>query len=358
MTSRPEQSATSQPGSPDSASPEALSPDTQALLGTVARRTMAWPFQMWGFGEAIALRGLLAASRALGDPGLAAFVARLLRQYAARRDVGAAPADHVAPGRELVELYQQTGDEPLLNAARRLATLHASFPSNTAGARLHRPDLSGFRRQIWVDCMDNEAPFLVRLGAVTGEAWYIDRGVDEIAAYARLLQDDETGLFQHGYEEPCGRNGQVWARGNGWALMGLVETLRLTPPDHARRAELTARFDRVCAGLARQQHASGLWHTIVDGPDTYLESTLATMIATAVPDAAAAGLIDPDRYREMAARARRAVLTLIDADGALRLVTEATPIAERAMYATRRFGVYPWGQGPLLLMLSDGFGSE
>lgn len=351
--SRPHPAATSHHDSPDIASPAA-----GALLRTVARRTMAWPFQIWGFGEAIALRGLLAASRALDDPAPAAFVGRLLRTYAARPDVGAAPAHHVAPGRELVELYQQTGDEALLVAARRLAALHASFLRNAAGARLHRPDLSGFRRQIWVDCMDNEAPFLVQLGTVTGELSYVDQGVEEIAAYARLLQDDETGLFQHGYEEPCGRNGQVWARGNGWALMGLVETLRLLPRDHARRAELIARLDRVCTGLACRQDVSGLWHTIVDGPDTYVESTLAAMVASAVPAAAAAGLIDPDRYRDMAARARQAVRALIDEDGALRLVTEATPVAERAMYATRAFGVYPWGQGPLLLMLSERDGSE
>lgn len=321
-------------------------------LRLVARRTVAWPFQVWGFGEAVALRGLLAASRRLTDQAIYNVVHQLLLSYVERPDVGTTFADHVAPGRELVTVYEDTGDARFLDAARQLARLHASCTVGSGGARMHRPDLSGWRRQIWVDCMDNEAPFLVRLGTVTGDASYVEQGVDEITAYARLLQDERTGLFRHGYEEPNGANGQVWARGNGWALLGLVETLQAMPDDHERREELRERLEYLCDGLARVQDESGLWHTIVDGADTYLESTLAAMVAVAVP-AAAAGLVSGARFREMAARAHRAVLPLIASDGALQLVTEATPVAERSMYATRQFGVYPWGQGPLLLMLAE-----
>lgn len=325
--------------------------ESASLLRRAATRTREWQFRVWAFGEAIALRGLLAAARVLNEPEMCEFVRALLLSYAGRR-VGASAAEHVAPGRELLEVYCQTGDEPLLDAARRLAGLHASFPRNGAGARLHRPDLSGWQHQIWVDCMDNEAPFLVFLGTVTGEERYIEQGVQEIAVYARLLQDDDTGLFFHGYEQACGRNGQLWARGNGWALLGLVDTLRLLPGSHPIRLELSQRLERLCEGLARWQEGGGLWHTIVTDADTYLESTLAAMVASAVPVASAAGLLDSHRHDAMAIRAMQAVLKFIDDDGSLRGVTEATPVAERAMYATRQFGVYPWGQGPLLLLLS------
>ena len=105
--------------------------------------------------------------------------------------------------------------------ARRLAALNASFPLNTFGARMHRPDLPGWRKQIWVDSMDVDAPFLLKLGSITNDESYVDQGLNELLGYARALQvesNNETdGLFWHGYEEDCGTNGKLWARGNGWA---------------------------------------------------------------------------------------------------------------------------------------------
>ena len=41
----------------------------------------------------------------------------------------------------------------------------------------------------------------------------------------------------------------------------------------------------------------------------------------------------------------------IGAKGELSLTSEATPVSEHRVYATRRFGVFPWGQGPLVLLL-------
>jgi len=322
----------------------------QELITRVAARTMRWPFRMWNFGEAIALRGLLAAYEATGDREPLGYVKALLRSYIGR-GVAKGFDEHVAPGAELLQLYQLTGEEEFLCAARQLAAFFASLPKNVEGARMHRPDLPGWCRQIWVDCMDVEPPFLAVLSSVTGEPVYREWAVQEICEYARLLQDPETGLFYHGYEEGCGHNGQLWARGNGWALMGLVETLKLLPRDHDRYAELLARFKTLASGLARYQRETGFWNVVVPDSSTSVESTLAVMVAYSLRAAFAAGILDETRYGAMERRARAAVMGAINDDGALDLVTEATPVGEWSMYASRPFGVFPWGQGPLLLML-------
>lgn len=325
--------------------------DTE-LIRRVAAQTMRWDFRLWGFGEGIALRGLMRAGEATSDAEPHGFANALLRAYVGR-GVAKSPEEHVAPGAELLTLYQQTGGASLLDAALKLAALHASFPANERGARTHRADLPGWRKQIWVDCMDAEAPFLARLGEVTGDAKYFDQAADELTAYARLLQDEASGLFYHGYEEACGVNGQLWARGNGWALMGLIETLAALPARHHSSAELRARLQHLCRGLAAHQHADGLWHTVVTNDTTYLEATLAVMTAYALHEAFGRDLLSRDEFGEMERRARAAALKCVDDDGALRLVSDATPVGELKMYATRPFGVFPWGQGPLLLMLSQ-----
>jgi len=322
------------------------------LIRKVAAQTMRWNFRMWGFGESVALRGLLQASRVTRDAEPLGYVKALLRFYIGH-GVAESPEDHVAPGTELLLIYEETREVIFLEAAKKLADLHRGFPQNKQKARLHRADLQGWRRQIWVDCMDVEAPFLARLGTVTGDEKYITQAAEEITSYAKLLQDRETGLFYHGYESACGNNGCFWARGNAWALMGLVETLKFLPVDQRRRGELVEILLTLCRSLAEYQHDDGLWHTVVNHNDTYLESTLAVMAAVALREAFVCGFLDEREFGMIERRARAAAMKLIDEDGALALVSDATPIGSLKMYATRPTGVFPWGQGPLLLMLTQ-----
>ena len=81
---------------------------------------------------------------------------------------------------ELLELHALDGDEVWLDAARALARLYTSTPVGPNGVRYLRPDLPGWRRQIWVDSMDGGPPFLARLARVTGE----ERHADEAGAYS------------------------------------------------------------------------------------------------------------------------------------------------------------------------------
>ena len=317
-------------------------------LRDVAAVAMRWNYRVWGFGEAIALRGLLHAGDLLGDPAPFGFVHGLMRSWLGR-GVARTNEDHVGAGRELLELYQRTNDSQFLDAARKLAALNASFSAGPNGARYHRGDTPGWRHQIWVDCMDIDGPFLAALAHATSEDRYFEQAVSELLGYARTLQSD-SGLLFHGFERDCGKNGELWARGNGWALMGLVDTLTLLPRSHPAWNELQQRTVALADALADTQAASGLWHTVLNDPATYLESTLATMAAYALREAITHGVLDA-RYEEMEHKARAAMHTQIAADGTLQLVSDATPVGARAVYATRPFGTFPWGQGPLLLAL-------
>ena len=212
------------------------------MIQRAAAHLLRYPFRVWGFGEGIGVRALLEA----GDPSYDAFVRGLFSAWLGRGGPGGFE-DHVAPGYELLELYERTGDPALLDAARRLAALHARFPV-LDGVRLHRPDQPGFRRQIWVDCMHIDGPFLARLGRVTGEAAYFDQAADAVLGYARKLQQPD-GLFRHGWESACGVNGQLWARGNGWALTGMMDTAAELPAGHSALSELRHRIGLLIAAL-------------------------------------------------------------------------------------------------------------
>ena len=133
--------------------------------------------------------------------------------------------------------------------------------------------------------------------------------------------------------------------------MGLVDTLILLPRAHPAWTELQQRTVALADALALAQHPSGLWHTVVNDPATYLESTLATMAAYALRAGVSRGVLDGSRHADMERKARAAMHEQIAPDGRLQLVSDATPVGARAVYATRPFGTFPWGQGPLLLAL-------
>jgi hypothetical protein len=85
------------------------------------------------------------------------------------------------------------------------------------------------------------------------------------------------------------------------------------------------------------------------------------MMAWVIPQAVRLGIAGPETAAAggrqglcgAAARAYDAALAALDAQGNLTGVSEATPAGDLPTYANRPAGVFPWGQGPLLLAIAD-----
>lgn len=337
----------------------------EPLVRRIADGAMAYPYRLWGFGEDIALRGLLDASDHLDDPSYREFVFDLVQGWC--RDRGQLrPQDHVAPGWVLLDAHRATGDELLLATALELGELLAAMP-RAGGVILHRPDLEPWSDAIWVDCMYMDAPFLLRLWRVTGLKRWLDLAVEHATAYTRVLQDPATGLFWHGYR--AGQRtpvGQLWGRGNGWALLGLLETLAELPDTHPSFHSLQEATVRLIHALLPLQHPSGAWRTILDDPDAPLENSTAPLFASGLMVALELGLHADAVNAAMGADARsftqaNAATAIRKALGHLRQalgttgelpISTATPIGDRATYTDRSQGVFPWGQGPALIAIA------
>jgi unsaturated rhamnogalacturonyl hydrolase len=257
----------------------------------------------------------------------------------------------------LLELHEWYGDGPYLETALDLARLIGAFPV-LDGVSVHRRDLEPWRDTIWVDCTALDGPFLARLAATTGDAAWAERGVEILLGYARVLQEERSGLFFHGYDVARHATSPVrWARGNGWALHGMVDTLEALPPDQPGAAELRTRLRRLVGALAALQDEGGLWPTVLDDPSSPLEASTAAFYASGVLKAGRLGLLETGAAstsaRSLVERALDAILRHARDDGGLE-ISSATPIGGRATYVEQILGVYPWGQGPLLLTFAEG----
>lgn len=320
--------------------------DRRELIDRIAEATTRYPYKVWGFGESIAMEGLLSAGGSYRR-----LAASLLEGWVATAPpLRSDPLAHVVPGVPLLHLFAATNEPTLLAKAAELAALMASFPVGTGGARLHRPDLRGWEHEVWVDCMHLDGPFLTKFGTMTGDGDAVDLGADLLLSHARVLQDEATGLFSHGFDDATGRRTNLhWGRGQGWALLGLVDTPRQLPAAHPARPEARQRLAGLVDGLAATEVESGQWSTIVDRPETYLEPSVSAFVSLGLNRAIRSGLIDPGR-EELAARAWRTTESSVAPDGTLPAVSDATPVGSTVEhYATRRRGVFPWGQGPVLL---------
>jgi unsaturated rhamnogalacturonyl hydrolase len=342
-----------------------------ARLRRAADRLIAHPFQAWFYGDSIGFEGLLSASDLLGDGRYADFVHGFLRGWAAR-DRPYRPDDNTAPGHVLCAVAERTGDAHLRAAAVRLAE-HLAGRRRIDGVSVTFEDASRSLREpyghvtpgeedralveapgagIYVDCLHFDPPFLAHLARLTGDRAWAERAIEEALGYGRLLADPSTGLYRHFWLERTGRAyGPGWGRGQGWALLGLLDVFALTDDRLAGRAEVAAAAASLAEAMLRCQRPDGSWPAVVDRPDSGDETSTAAFMVAGFLRGIELGVLDPERFAPAAERAWDATWAAVDAEGLLAGVSAAvysSTVPEHYAHVPRGFDV-PWGQGPLLV---------
>lgn len=344
------------------------------LLPRVAGTLLRLPYEPWRFGDSIAFEAMIRASEVLDDASYAGFGLGFARGWEATRD-GYQPLDLTAPGRALVELADRYDDDQALQAARALADYlarrrrlqgvfvtwersplrqpHGGQPLGATDQALLEDPGAG----VFLDCLHFDPPFFAALATVTGDPDWGQLAVEQAAAYIQLLRDATTGLFHHFYLERTGRCYiPDWGRGQGWALLGLLDVIDSLPA-HSGIGPVRAAAIGLAEAMADRQRADGHWEIAVDHPGSGDETSTAAFMATGL--ARAARLVpDPSRSRRLrdcADRARLATIASIDEAGVLTGVSAAvwaSTVESHYHHVPRGFTV-AWGQGPALLALSQ-----
>jgi unsaturated rhamnogalacturonyl hydrolase len=349
---------------------------SNARLRAAAGVLLHYPFRVWHYGESVGVEGLLRIGSLLDEPRYEAWVHGLLRGWAARRRPFA-ELDNTLPGKVLCELADRHGDELLVAAALDVAG-HLGSRASLRGVALpferaplrepfgDQPLDAGDRALlddpgpgVFVDPLHFDPPFLVHLGVLTDSAELVDSGADQARALVELLQDD-SGAFWHFFLDRTGeRYGLGWGRGQGWALLGLVDVLERLPETHATREPLQAALVRLAHALRSSQRRDGGWYAVISDPDSGPESSTAAFMAAGFSRAVAQGLLDGE-YLEPARAAWVKTAALVGEDGLLEGVSaNVWACTARSHYANVPLGaVVPWGQGPLLLAAAEHAGTR
>ena len=340
-------------------------------LRTVADHLLLLPYRTWNFGDSVAFEGMVAASTVLADDRWLQFARGFTRGWATRAEPYVR-LDCTAPGLAMMQIYRATQDPLVLHGALGLAHYLVKRPriegvfATWEQAPLQQPYgpehlssqeealLANPPAGVFIDCLHFDPPFLVALGAASGEPALVEEGARQAIGYVRLLQS-ERGLFDHFVLDGSPRTyGPGWGRGQGWALLGLLDVVDELPTDHGCRRELAAAAARLIAAMIGLQRDDGHWYAVVDDPASGDETSTAAFMAAGMLRAANSS-ISGDDARAASHRALEAALESTGKDGTLAGVSAAVNACTNPSHYAHvpRGFVVPWGQGPLALALAE-----
>ncbi len=205
---------------------------------------------------------------------------------------------------------------------------------------------------VWLDDLYMSVPCLAQMGLLTGDRRYFDDAARQILLFHSRMFVPANNLWMHGWVQEMSPHPLFhWARANGWALMALVELLSVLPEDHPERARLLAILETHADGLRRVQASSGLWHQLLDRPDSYEETSSSTMFVFALARGINQGWLSLSTYSPVVIRGWNGVTTKVNAIGQVEGTCVGTGLGwDDTFYLNRPTNVNAaHGYGPVFL---------
>jgi len=196
--------------------------------------------------------------------------------------------------------------------------------------------LGPYTKTVWLDDLYMSIPFLARYGELTKDTKYFQFASKQVKQFTKYLYDQNTGLYFHCYFDNFKENGVArWGRANGWSIMAQANLLDAIPKDYSERDTLLAIYRQQIIGLARYQSETGLWHQILDKPDSYLETSCSAMFTYAIAKGVNEGWLD-ERYKTIALNGWEGIKTKIQSDGQVKDTCIGTGIENDLVFYYKR----------------------
>ncbi|EKM0370465.1 glycoside hydrolase family 88 protein [Cronobacter turicensis] len=317
--------------------------------------TKGWAGWEWTHG--VGLYGIYQYYRQTGDDRMRAVIDDW---FAARFAEGATTknVNTMAPFLTLAYRYEETRDAALLPWLETWAEWAMyEMPRTDHGGMQHITLAEENHQQMWDDTLMMTVLPLAKIGKLLGRQEYVDEAVYQFLLHVENLMDRETGLWFHGWNyEGCHNFANArWARGNSWVTIVIPDFLELMdwPERHPVRRYLTQVLERQAAALAACQDESGLWHTLLDDPDSYLEASATAGFACGLLKAVRKRYIGK-AYAAVAEKAIKGVVANVSSQGELLQVSFGTGMgSDLDFYRQIPLTSMPYGQAMAILCLTE-----
>jgi len=185
---------------------------------------------------------------------------------------------------------------------------------------------------VWADDLFMSVPFLLRMAKINSNPKLYDEAAFQIIKFNKYLTDKKTNLYRHGwYNETQQLAPVAWARANGWIVWASSEALLEMPASHKDYKKIKELFVNHLEIILSYQSSDGMWHQVIDCPDSYTETSASAMFALALSRAIRNKWIS-GTYTPALLKAWEGISGRIDTDGTVQGICRGTDMGEDAQY--------------------------
>ncbi|WP_160725203.1 beta-galactosidase BglB [Bacillus sp. USDA818B3_A] len=314
-------------------------------------------WHVWNWPQGVGLYGIYKYWKLTNDQKAMDIITQW---FDARFEEGVPPknVNTMAPMLTLAFLYEETKNQTYLPYLEDWAEwVMYDMPRTKEDGLQHMTYGPENKNQLWDDTLMMTVLPLAKIGKLLNKPEYLEEAKKQFLIHIKYLTDKKTGLWFHGwtFEENHNYAEALWARGNCWitiAIPEIIEILDLKKGDFLREFLIDA-LNRQIEALAKYQDESGLWHTLINDPSSYLEASATAGFAYGILKSVHKRYVSQD-YKETAHKAIRGLIEEIDETGALQKVSVGTGMGDtHDFYKEIRITTMPYGQSLAVLCLSE-----
>ena len=334
--------------------------DDEVFLAGMKDRNLAGDdirrYQHWEWTQGVGLYGLWKQFDRTGEQK---YLDILVKFFEAQIEIGfpALNVNTMAPFLTMSYVGEHLNSEKYLTPCRDAAKwIMERFPRTEEGGFQHMTSDTLNDQELWDDTLFMTVLFLANMGRIEGKREYIEESQRQFLLHAKYLADGKTGLWYHGWTFNGRHNfaGAFWGRGNCWVTIAIPEFLQMVDVDANVREQLTQVLQQQVESLVKYQNGNGMWHTLIDDPTSYVESSATCGFAYGILRSVHTGLLDAS-FAEASAKALEPILGYIDEHGVVHQVSYGTPMGRETkdFYKNIELKPMPYGQALAILFLIE-----
>ena len=155
---------------------------------------------------------------------------------------------------------------------------------------------------LWGDDLYMGLCFMTRYAVTRSDVKMKEDAIRQVRNFNDYLWDDRAALYWHAYYGDLQETGgSHWGRCNGWIMLATCDLLDILDPASSEFTEILGYFKRQVRGVIQWQDGNGMWHQLLDRPDSYAESSCTAIFVYCLSHAVHRGWLD-SIYMEPARR--------------------------------------------------------
>jgi rhamnogalacturonyl hydrolase YesR len=227
----------------------------------------------------------------MGEFDLAISLARgaILRQEKGRFSVlkGNGPiSDCSSIGGAVLFAAKQTGDPIFQKGADEMLNVIKTTNHRTSDGIIYHTQEP--QKGLWSDFTYMLPPFLASAGEY-------QEALKQIEGYRKYLYHEKDKLYSHMWDDEKKQFARedFWGVGNGWSAAGMTRIIKILPDSMSAEKKLLMGYVRdLIDGCLKYLRSDGLFHNVINKPDTFQEVNLSQMLCYSIFRGVAAGYLD------------------------------------------------------------------